>query len=140
QAEELASEIRGRYGLPAYVFNRTAEERRKEQERVARLKEEQRQRQKADGLPDDLPIRIRSVRIEDQYAVLVGGYKDDATARKELDKIRKMTPSDKYMQTALVADDKGKMHEQAVNPFQSAFVCRNPTVPAEKPAPDAGMP
>src|SRR5437868_2201001 len=44
QAEELATEIRGRYKLPAYVFNRTAEERRVEQERVARIKGEMRKK------------------------------------------------------------------------------------------------
>jgi hypothetical protein len=139
QAEELATEIRNRYNLPAYVFNRTAEERQKEQERVAKLKEEQRKRHVQEGLPADLPLHIKTVRIEDQYAVLVGGYKDDATARKELDRIRKLKPSDKYLQARYVPDEKGKMHEEVVNPFQSAFVCRNPAVPVEKPKQDAGL-
>jgi hypothetical protein len=133
QAEELASEIRSRYHLPAYIFNRTAEERAREQERVARLREERRKKLEAEGLSADTPIHIRTVRIEDQYAVLVGGYKDDVAARKALDDIRKLKPSDKLNNAAYVPDANGKMHEQAINPFQSAFVCHNPTVPVEKP-------
>jgi hypothetical protein len=139
QAEELASEIRGRYNLAAYVFNRTGEERRQEQERVARQKEERRKQLIANNLPADTPVHVKTVHIEDQYAVLVGGYKDDVTARKELDRIRKLTPSGKYMQTRYVPDPQTKkMHEEAVNPFQSAFVCRNPAIPVEKSKPDAG--
>ncbi len=139
QAEELAAEIRTRYNLPAYVFNRTAEERRQEHERVERLKEERRKQLEAAGLPPDTPVHIKTVRIEDQYAVLVGGYKDDVTARKELDRIRTLKPSDKYLQTAYVPDAKtGKMREEAINPFRGAFVCRNPAVPVEKPKADDG--
>jgi hypothetical protein len=138
QAEELATEIRARFNLPAYVFNRTGEERRRETERVAKLKEERRQQLVAAGLPADTPIHIKTIRIEDQYAVLVGGYKDDVTARKELDRIRTLKPSEKYLKAAYVPDAKGKMHEEAINPFQGAFVCRNPAVPVEKPAQENG--
>jgi hypothetical protein len=136
QSEELATEIRTRYGLPAYVFNRSGEERRREQERVAKLREERRQQIIAAGLPADTPVHVKTVRIEDQYAVLVGGYKDDVTARKELDRIRTLKPSDKFSKVAYVPDAKGKMHEEAINPFQSAFVCRNPAIPVEKPKHD----
>src|SRR5437870_3742513 len=58
RAEELAMEIRGRYSLPAYIFNRTGEERRLERERVERIKEERRQQLVAAGLPPDTPIHI----------------------------------------------------------------------------------
>jgi hypothetical protein len=141
QAEELATEIRTRYNLPAYIFNRTAEERRAEQERVARLKEEARKKLEADGLPATTPVYIKTVRrIEDQYAVLVGGYKDDVTARKALEDIRKLKPkSDGLNKIAYVPDAHGKMHEEAINPFQSAFVCHNPTVPVEKAKQDIDM-
>jgi hypothetical protein len=135
-AEELATEIRTRYRLPAFTFNRTAEERRKEQERIAKLKADHLERLKAAGLPLDTPLHYKTVRIEDQYAVLVGGYQDDVTARKELDRIRKLKPSERFQQAAFVPDEKGKMHEEAINPFQGAFVCRNPAVPVEKPKQD----
>jgi hypothetical protein len=138
QAEELATELRTRYQLPAYVFNRTAEERRQEQERVAKLREEWRKRIEADHLPPDAMPHIRTVSFQDQYAVLVGGYKDAATARKELDKFRKLRPSDKLINNyAYVPDPKtGAVREEAVNPFLSAFVCHNPTIPVEKPKED----
>jgi hypothetical protein len=139
QAEELATEIRGRYNLPAYVFNRTAEERRAEQQRVARIKEEMKQRMAQDGLPADTRINVKTVRIKDEYGVLVGGYKDDAVARKELDRIRKLKPSDKFNRLEYVPDQKtGKVREQAVSPFQSAFICHNPSVPVKK-AEDDGL-
>jgi hypothetical protein len=140
QAEELATEIRTRYHLPAYVFNHTAEERRAEQERVAREKSERRKKLEMDGLPADTPIYVKTIRIEDQYAVLVGGYRDDVMARKELDAIRKLTPSKKFASYAYVPDPKtGKFREEAVNPFQSAFICHNPTVRVSKPKQDANM-
>jgi hypothetical protein len=139
QAEELATEIRTRYTLPAYVFNRTGEERRAERERVARAKDEQRKKLEQDGLPADTPIYVKTVHIEDQYAVLVGGYKDDAAARKALDAIRKLHPSEKFDRLAYVPDPTtGKVREEGINPFQSAFVCRNPTVQVEKPKQDSG--
>jgi hypothetical protein len=141
QAEELATEIRTRYQLPAYVFNRTAEERRVEQERVARITAEERKKLEMDGLPANTKIYVKKVyRIEDQYAVLIGGYKDDATARKELEKIRKLKPpSDTLNKIAYVPDAHGKMHEEAISPFQSAFVCHNPSMPVEKPKQDADL-
>ncbi len=140
QAEELATEIRTRYHLPAYVFNRTAEERRIEKERVAQITAEQRKKLELDGLPADTPIHVKTIRIEDQFAVLVGGYKDDVTARKELEKIRKLKPSEKFDSYAYVPDAKsGTVREEAVNPFQSAFVCHNPAIPVEKPKQDADL-
>src|SRR4051812_35727696 len=66
QAEELATEIRSRYQLPAYVFNRTAEQKRAEQERVAKIRAEQIQQLQAAGLPPDTPLHIKTIRIEDQ--------------------------------------------------------------------------
>ena len=140
QAEELATEIRTHYTLPAYVFNRTAEERRIQRERVAREKAIARKKLEMDGLPTDTPIFVKTVSIKDQYAVLIGGYKDDVIARKELEKIRKLSPSEKFAVFAYMPDPKtGKVREMAVNPFQSAFVCRNPTVPVEKPQQDSDL-
>jgi hypothetical protein len=140
QAEDLATEIRTHYQLPACVFNRTAEERRAEQERIARVRAEKREIYKQNGIPEETPVYVKTVHIEDQYAVLIGGYKDDAIARKELEKIRKLKPSEKFAVYAYVPDPKtGQLREQAVNPFQTAFVCHNPTVPVEKPKQDADL-
>src|SRR5262249_9965400 len=69
QAAELARglclEIRQQFNLPAYVFNRGADERKKQEEKVNELWK----------LSPD--ARVRITRIEEQYAVLVGGYKDN---------------------------------------------------------------
>ncbi len=136
-AEELVQQIRAHYRLPAYGFNRGAEERRKEQERVAEIKRQQREWLERQGLPLDTQMRSpKTVRIQDQFAVLVGGYKDMESARKALDEIRKLEPPKPLQHAAYVPDASGRMQEQSVNPFRSAFVCRNPTVPAEKPAQD----
>jgi hypothetical protein len=139
KAEELIQEIRAHYNnLPAYGFNRGEEERRKERERIAEMKERQREYLRKQGLPEDTPLRSpKTVRIEDQFAVLVGGYKDMETARKDLDRIRKLEPPRKLQHTAYVPDAAtGRMQEQAVNPFKTAFVVPNPTASVEKAADD----
>ena len=59
-AEELATEIRSHYHLPSYVFNRTAEERRVEKERVT-LKAEYQEKLKQNGLPKDTPLHVKTV-------------------------------------------------------------------------------
>jgi hypothetical protein len=141
KAEEMCQELRqcrelqGK-NISTYVFNRAANEKRKEAERVAALREQRKQQLRAAGLPEDTPIRIPGTRIEDQYAVLIGGFKDDVTARKYLDEVRKLKPSQKLQLVAFVPGPDGKMREQPVNPFLSAFVCRNPSIPLEKPAQD----
>jgi hypothetical protein len=136
-AEELAQEIRAQFHLPAFVFNRSAEEKQREQERIASIRAAQKKYLEEHNLPGDTRLPpVKTVRIEDQYAVVVGGYKDDAAARKALDDIRKLQPSEKLQGVAYVPDAAGKMHEEAVNPFRGAFVCRNPSVPAEKQAAD----
>jgi hypothetical protein len=137
KAEELIQEIRAHYQRPAYGYNRAAEERRKEQERIAQVKELQRKWIREQGLPEDTPLRSpKTIRIEDQFAVLVGGYKDMDAARKDLDELRKREPPKKLQYTAYVPDANGRMHEEAVNPFKTAFVAPNPATHAEKSAAD----
>jgi hypothetical protein len=143
KAEEMCQELRQSRelrskNLSAYVFNRAAEEKQKEAERVAALREQHRQQLRLAGLPEDTPLRIKTIRIEDQYAVLVGGFKDDGAARKYLDDVRKLKPSEKLQLKRYVPGPNGKMQEEAVNPFQGAFVCHNPSMPAEKLAMDDG--
>lgn len=137
-AEDMCRELRNEYRVAAFVFNRADDERRAEADRVAQIREQHKRRLRESGLPEDTRLPIKTIRIEDQYAVLVGGFKDDTVARKKLDEIRKLKPSDKLQGKAYVPDPSGKMREQAVNPFQSAFVCRNPRVPKEKIGQDEG--
>ena len=92
-AEEMVTAIRQDYKLPAYLYNRGDEERRKERERVERIREEKRKLYQQYGVADNVPIRVATFRVEDQFAVLVGGYKDMDAARKALDQIRKLKPA-----------------------------------------------
>jgi hypothetical protein len=136
-AREFVEELRTTYKLPAYVFNYGAEARRKEEERVAKLVQQQREYlQQINAIPST-PIRVKRMRIEEQCAVLVGGYKDDATARRALEGIKKLKQPDAKkikMDVACLSNPLTQTVEQAViNPFQHSFVVRNPAVPAERP-------
>lgn len=140
-AHDLALELRGKYDLPAYVFNRGKEEREKQERELSEQIKRQREYLERNGLDANAPLRTRKIRVEDQYAVLVGGYRDIDAARKELDKIRKLDPPktvplDSYG-IARGADEKekkaGEYKRAAINPFLTSFVVRNPLVPAEKP-------
>jgi hypothetical protein len=132
-AHTLVIEIRQRYDLPAFVFNRGDVERRQQQEEFDREAEQQRKLLQQLGADPNTPIRHRMVNIVDQCAVLIGGYKDMDTARRELDRIRRLDPPrsvpvDKIMKY----DQQGKnVGETADNPFVHSFVVRNPTVPME---------
>src|SRR5262249_15496937 len=82
--------------------------------------------------------RFKTIHIEDEYAVLVGGYRDMEAARRALDDIKKFKPSDNRLMNMLFArgskgaDAKGKSDEELggsyVSPFMDGFVTPNPTV------------
>jgi hypothetical protein len=125
-AHRMVLEIRRNFGLPAYVFNRGRDERAKQRAEIERIHH---------FCPEG---RIRGVRIEEQFAVLVGGYKDMESARSALDGFKKLKPSDPKALDIMQWDDQkpganGKTqitgHTIAyVNPFMRSFVVRNPTV------------
>jgi hypothetical protein len=117
-ASELAADIRNDYKMPAYLLNKNGEEKRQQEEKLRQLKE---------LCPDG---RFRRVRIEEQWAVLVGGYKDMDTAREALKKVKVLKPkSEKFMDRIVQVSDENKPEVSYRNPFQTAFVVRNPTVP-----------
>lgn len=137
-AREMCLEIRSKYNLPAWIFNRGEEEKRKQREYVERVRK----------LTDQTPgARIRVHHIEEQCAVLIGGYKDMDAARAALDSIKKLkSPEKKHLLDVITVTGQAKTVDgkapkeaqtgQFVNPFVSSFVARNPTVAAEKPAND----
>ncbi|MCS6849633.1 MAG: hypothetical protein NZ700_00510 [Gemmataceae bacterium] len=137
-AHDLVVELRQKYRLPAYVFNRSNEERRKQREEIEAKRRQQEEFFLKAGLDPATAasmVRVRTTRIEDQYAVLVGGYKDMDTARKALDDIRKLKPSQKFMGSVVQGTQKtGQVSERTwLNPFATAFVVHNPTVPMPPP-------
>lgn len=138
-ANELALEIRRRDNLPAFIFDRGEEQRRKHLEEKARLKE---------MYPDADLKRVRTTRMSDECVVLIGGYKDMETARRELERIKKLKPpqSEKLMSYLVEvqpvnsggAKPRGEIKGAQVNPFPNSFVARNPTAAPEKPAATSG--
>jgi hypothetical protein len=133
-ALEMTHDIRDHYHLPAYVFNHGAEEKRKQEEEIERIKR---------LTPDTPRPRLRLVRIEEEYAVLVGGYKDLPAAHNALEQIKKLRPTDDAGKRHLLdvisqpipgaGGDNGqqKLQSMYVNPFATAFVVHNPTIPLE---------
>jgi hypothetical protein len=124
-AKELALVIRQQFNMPAYLFDRGGEDRAKQFAEVERLR--------SLGLTG----RIKIVRIEEQFAVLVGGYKDMAAGRKALEDFRKLRPPEKFCDRGVVREfGKNKdgqegyfIKEVLYNPFQTSFVVHNPSVP-----------
>src|SRR5262249_45145453 len=88
-AHDLALELRRDHDLPAYVYNRGAEERRRMQEELDKKRRQQEEMLRQQGVDPGQPMRIPHVRIEDQCAVLIGGFKDIEAAHSALEKIKK---------------------------------------------------
>ncbi len=147
-AHDLVLEIRARYGLPAFVYNRGAELRRQQEAELQRKRQQQREYLERMGLHPDSPLRLPRVRIEEQFAVLIGGYPDMESARKELNRIKKLQPPKSVPHDVVTlertdapaAGKKPWSQRTEVNPFATSFVVPNPTVPppreqAQKPDP-----
>lgn len=151
-AEALAKEIRETYKAPAYLFERGSDERRKEEARVQSETQKRKSEQEREFLALNDRLReeafkkgyefretkpkymVPSIPYEDEWAVVVGGWKDMETARKALDVIRTWNePGDKrLMDRGFVggAADKGQKTTLTggyLNPFKLAFVAPNPT-------------
>jgi hypothetical protein len=140
QARKLALELRSKYDLPAYIFNRGKEERAKQDDEIQKRRKQQEDWLRERGLTTDMPFRMPHVRIEEQFAVMIGGYRDLNEASRALEKIKKLPPPSKelmdYIPVALPSADKksqGRLEGAYLNPFLRAFCVPNPTIPKEKP-------
>ena len=144
EARKMVSEVRSTYRLPAYVFYYGAEDRRKENERVRKLLQEQSEFYRKNNLapPDDgLTIRHRSIDV--QYAVLIGGAPDADAAKAILARVRKFdapNPKTVQMESRFSGEETkdGKItngYAHYINPFHRAFICRNPSVVKQEAAP-----
>lgn len=129
-AIELATELRTKHRLNAYIFDRGEEERRKKEEEIRRYRE---------LVPG--ANRVKTYKIQDQVAVLVGTYRDMEAARDALEGIKKIMPSKQFCRTGeRVVDGKSKSGQDGYirevfvySPFVNAFVVHNPTVLTVKP-------
>jgi cell division septation protein DedD len=133
-ANKLCTYLRERHH-PAYVFNRSNEERKK-------LQEELDQWQRANpGLPRKWQLAHPK---EEQLAVLIGGFRDVDAASAMLKKVRGWDLPDIKLKSGKPAFDTYDVYEPAqgkktyevkrypINPFHTAFVIRNPTIPQER--------
>ena len=156
-AEALAQDIRERYKVPAYLFERGGAEKQKMREthaaelarrRAQRAEEEAQfnavtQQARAEAAAKGMEfmeskpsIRAPRVEVEEQWAVLIGGWPDMATARREMDKIRRWEPpTDKKLMDAQFIirgkDDDRQGEVTYVNPFLNGMVVPNPVAPRQ---------
>jgi hypothetical protein len=137
QAHALVLELRTKYDLPAYMYNRGAEQRREQDEELDRRRRQQQQFLQQLGADPSITLPLRRSHIAEQYAVLIGGFRDIDGARRELDRIKKLDAPKSVPLATLVNWLKPKAGgdpepvEKKVNPFTSSFVVPNPTVPTE---------
>jgi hypothetical protein len=132
-AYNLCEYLRGRR-YPAYVYNRGSEEHRKLQEELKRSAQEH---------PTARRWQVANQQKE-QFAVLIGGFRDDSAASAELKKVRKLDLPDIRLKSGKPAFDTYDVYEPVqgkgsyelkrypINPFHTAFVIRNPTIPQER--------
>lgn len=100
------------------------------------------------GLSEDLPLAyaMRLLKVQHipvQCAVLVGGYANEDAANRALQSIKKLSPPDpnkvkldtKFYTKADPKNPKATSGEQVyANPFERAFICRNPSIRQERAA------
>jgi hypothetical protein len=133
-AHQMILEIRSRFDLPAYLVNRGADERRKQQQELEQFRKQ---------FPE-YTGPIRHTRIQEQCAVLVGGYKDMDMAHHALLAIKKLPPPSSEKLMAVLAragppqkvgdEEKSLLEGTFINPFPNSFVVPNPTVRQERKA------
>lgn len=138
-ARQLVAEVRGpNYKLPAFVWNYGAEERQKERARLLEMIRVQRNFLRKMKQTGPIKLRLKMVPIDEQAAVLIGGYRNKTTAKKALNEIKKLPmpdPKRVMLDTVFIANAKDgqvKGNSRPVNPFTSAFIVRNPALPKKK--------
>lgn len=126
-ARRLVLELRGDYKLQAYMFNRSEEKRREQEKALA----EWHRRYDA----PEQKARARKIRIPDEWAVMVGHYKDLDEASKAAARLKKQPPPKSVKGTQAVMSTKvnNKVEVKGVemNLLTGAFPCRNPLAPKD---------
>jgi hypothetical protein len=132
-ARQVAVILRTRHKLPAYILNHADEERLRVRERFDKFRREH---------PDVILTRRRTVRIQEQCAVLVGGFKDFDAASAYLKVVRNLPMPElklgdgrcPYDQVTVFQPDpqnpgQAVPRRTPINPFTTAMVVHNPTIP-----------
>jgi hypothetical protein len=129
-ARQMVIELRNRHRLPAFVWNVSAE---------ARRRQEEEQRQRLQQANPGAALRPGAARYKDEWAVLIGGYADVNAAAAALPNIRKLPMPDLRLPDGNLAvdyittleptpDGRGEVKRGAVSPFVKAMCVPNPTV------------
>lgn len=153
-AEALCKDIREAHKVAAYLFERNGEERKREQQLqeairkkaeedaqpFLRTMEQEKKRAEAQGMvfvPSAPRIKVPKPLhpVQEQWAVMIGGFPTADAARKALDQVRKLPPpkDTRLLEQAFIAPpaEKGAPAPQAqtafLNPYASAMVLPNPT-------------
>lgn len=159
-AELLANDIRANYRAPTYLFEYISDEKRAEAARLeaARLASkpyqdklnELKAKAEREGnffLAPDNKLHVTKVPYSDQIAVVIGGFRTEAEAKKALELIRVKwePPANKELldlRAIEETDRKGTViavKQAYVSPYRQAFVVANPSIPKSKTAVQSGL-
>jgi hypothetical protein len=133
-AHQMVLLIRSQYHMPAYVFNYADEERRQQR---ALLEQQAPAFISPPAAPGEVVVPVPhhhlTVRVEEQCAVLIGGYPDETTAHAALVAVKKLDPPKLVVPEGapppfdIVVDQNGK--PSYLNPFNAqSMVTRNPSI------------
>ncbi|MBP3960648.1 hypothetical protein J8F10_35945 [Gemmata sp. G18] len=146
-AEGLAGEIREQYKVGAWLFEYVSEERKAEMRQIAAARQkaaiyaeqlkvfqQKSQVQNMEFLAPDNKLHIMTHNHRDQIGVLVGGFQTEADALKALVKLKTWpTPKNEVLldKGLILSTVEGKQvaESAAINPYATAFVVPNPSVP-----------
>jgi hypothetical protein len=153
-AEQMAEMMTKEHKLPAYLYVKGRKERAEEEERVQKMRQQYDEMvmQLRSQNPENRVSPFRAARfakIEEEFAVLISdakGFKDMDCARDFLPKLRKLPAPPKEFSCWIELGDLDptgkKMSPKGngyLNPFMTAMVVRNPTIPHEKQEADPGI-
>jgi hypothetical protein len=122
QANRLALHLR-QHGWPAYVFDYTPEEERKAKEWL-------------DERYKDVPPEVRrrkTMHVEPQWGVFIGGYSDFESASRDLAKVKKTPeppPEKNWVEADIINPSTGQIFQ--LSPYAQCIATRNPTVRVQK--------
>lgn len=134
-AYDFTLELRQHYHLNAYIYNRSADQRREaEADRQKTIQHEMEIVREHGGDPEQVHLHVPRIHVQDQYAVVIGGYPDVDAAHDALLKIRKLPPpSKRFMDCIAHVQDDGRSHgaagPQYLNPFERPMAIPNPAIP-----------
>lgn len=158
-AEELVADIRKNHKAAAYLFEWGAEEKRKEEARqdayrdawkkqnapFLQLRDEMRKKAEVEGrifVDTPVTVRVPKVKFTEQWAVLVGGFKDMETASEALKYLRGLKPpteKEHLLDRAAVATpgerkgEKGEVETAYLSVYAQSFVSPNPALGKSQP-------